>query len=149
MNRNIRIRSIRSAKVLLRRAAEQPVLTLEQEEELASCIREGDERVRQDLYDCNLYYVLSVVKNYLDKGRTQDELIELGNRGLVLAAKRFNPYRGYNFADFAIWFIRMVIRMSIEVEKDTCVGNFNKECNIQEIRRKLLAFMERYKRNNV
>ena len=63
---------------LLKEATEQTLLTVEQEVELANRIKQGDDEALMDLYNCNLRFVVSVAKQYQDRGLTMEELVEAG-----------------------------------------------------------------------
>ena len=103
---------------LLKEATEQPLLTVEQEVELANRIKQGDDEALMDLYNCNLRFVVSVAKQYQNRGKSMEELIEAGNKGLELAAKKFDPQRGFKFIAYAVWFIRASILAFLETSKN-------------------------------
>ena len=103
---------------LLKEATEQPLLTVEQEVELANRIKQGDDEALMDLYNCNLRFVVSVAKQYQDRGKSMEELIEVGNKGLELASKKFDPQRGFKFIAYAVWFIRASILAFLETSKN-------------------------------
>ena len=103
---------------LLKEATEQTLLTVEQEVELANRIKQGDDEALMDLYNCNLRFVVSVAKQYQDRGKSMEELIEVGNKGLELASKKFDPQRGFKFIAYAVWFIRASILAFLETSKN-------------------------------
>ena len=109
MNKNITIHKNQSVESLLKEAAEQPLLTIEQEVEIANRIKQGDKGALTELHSCNLRFGVSVAKQYQNRGKSMEELIEAGNKGLELAAKKFNPQRGFKFIAYAVWFIRASI----------------------------------------
>lgn len=113
MNKNITIRNSQSAESLLKESAEQPLLTLEQEVELADRIKQGDNEALAELYNSNLRFVVSVAKQYQDRGKSLEELIEVGSIGLELAVRKFDPKRGFKFISYAVWFIRASIVASL------------------------------------
>lgn len=90
-------------------ANEQSLLTNDLETELANKIKHGDEEALQKLYNGNHDLVASVAKLYLDRGKTLEELVEAGNKGLLLAAQKYNPRHGFKFISYAVWFIRTSI----------------------------------------
>ena len=113
---------------LLKEATEQTLLTVEQEVELANRIKQGDDEALMDLYNCNLRFVVSVAKQYQDRGKSMEELIEVGNKGLELAAKKFDPQRGFKFIAYAVWFIRASILAFLETSKnDLNLSDLTKE----------------------
>ena len=80
-----------------------------QEADLAVRIHKGDLQARNELVTANLRFVVSVAKQYQNMGVSLDDLISEGNIGLVKAAERFDPTRGFKFASFAVWWIRQAI----------------------------------------
>lgn len=88
-------------------------ITIEQELELTNRIKLGDEEALTELHNCNLRFVVSVAKQYQDRGKSLEELIEAGNKGLELAAKKFDPERGVKFIPYALWFVRESIRSAV------------------------------------
>lgn len=94
---------------LFKDANEQSLLTNDLETELANKIKHGDEEALQKLYNGNHDLVVSVAKLYLDRGKTLEELVEAGNKGLLLAAQKYNPRHGFKFISYAVWFIRTSI----------------------------------------
>ena len=109
MNKNITNRVSQPAKSFIKEASVYPLLTVEQENELVEHIKQGDEEAFLDLYNCNLRFVVSVAKQYQNRGKSMEELIGAGNKGLELAARRFDPQRGFKFIAYAVWFIRASI----------------------------------------
>lgn len=63
----------------------------------------------QALVSANRKYVASVAAMYQDRGKTQDELIKAGTRGLETAVEKFNPGHGFSFISYAVWYIRQAI----------------------------------------
>ena len=109
MNKNITNRVSQPAKSFIKEASVYPLLTVEQENELVEHIKQGDEEAFLDLYNCNLRFVVSLAKQYQNRGKSMEELIGAGNKGLELAARRFDPQRGFKFIAYAVWFIRASI----------------------------------------
>ncbi len=90
-----------------------PLLTKEQEYEIALKIGEGDERARDLMIKSNLGLVISVAKKFLGRGLSFDDLIMEGNIGLIKAVERFKPKKGFRFSTYAIWWIRQTIERGI------------------------------------
>lgn len=107
MKKNITNRNIQSAESLLKDAAEQPLLTCEQE------IKKGNEEAFKELYNCNLRFVTAIAKQYQNKGLTLEELIVAGNKGLEIAAKKYTPQSKFIFIAYAVWWIRQSILAAI------------------------------------
>lgn len=113
MNKNITIRNSQSVESLLKEAAKQPLLILEQEVELAHRIKEGDKEALAKLITSNLRFVVSVAKQYQDRGLSMEELVEAGKEGLKIASKKFDPSRKFKFISYAVWYIRQAIQQAI------------------------------------
>lgn len=89
--------------------AKIPRLTPEEEMTMAQRAREGDPKAIETMVSANLRLVVSLAKNYAKSGVNVMDLIQVGNEGLMEAARRFDPNRGARFASFATWWIRQPI----------------------------------------
>lgn len=120
MKKNITIRKSQSVDSFLQDASKHPLLTIEEEVMLAKRVQQGDEDedAMKRLYEANLRFVVSVAKQYQNRGKSMEELIEAGNKGLELAARRFDPQRGFKFIAYAVWFIRASILAFLETSKN-------------------------------
>ena len=88
-------------------------LSREKEAELAERIAAGDEQAREELAEANLLFVVTVAKNYRNRGMTFAELISAGNLGLMTAVDRFDATRGFKFISYAVWWIRQAIQQAL------------------------------------
>jgi RNA polymerase primary sigma factor len=88
-------------------------LSASQEADLARRIREGHEDARNTLVEANLRFVVSVSKDYQNRGLGLTELISAGNMGLIIAAERFDETKGYKFISYAVWWIRQSILQTL------------------------------------
>lgn len=88
-------------------------LSSPEEAELAARIRKGDQEAMDRLTKANLKFVVSVAKNYVNRGLSLGDLINEGNLGLIEAARRFDEKRGYRFISYAVWWIRQRILQAI------------------------------------
>ena len=90
-----------------------PMVSPDEETELAYSIQEGDEDAYRRLVEANLRFVVSVAKQYQSSGLDLCDLINEGNIGLMKAARRFDPTRGFRFISYAVWWIRQQIMAAI------------------------------------
>ena len=84
-----------------------------EESALAKRIRAGDDEARNALVEANLRFVISISKEYQNRGLSLAELISAGNVGLITAAERFDETRGYKFISYAVWWIRQAVLQAL------------------------------------
>ena len=89
------------------------LLTSEEEEDIFKRIQEGDEIALNRLVNSCLRFVISVAKDYQHRGLNISDLISEGNYGLVVAAHKFDPTKGFKFTSYAVWWIKQAILASI------------------------------------
>ena len=99
--------------VYLREIARIPLLTREQEVELARRIRAGDETAKQRLIEANLRLVVQVARRYINRGLPLPDLIEEGNIGLLRAVEKYEPERGTRFSTYATWWVRQAVARAL------------------------------------
>ena len=109
----IMIQDSESLDLYLRDIASSEPLSSEEEIELARRIRKGDQRSRDKLVAANLRFVVSVAREYQNRGVPLADLISAGNMGLMTAAERFDGTRGFKFISYAVWWIRQAIHQSL------------------------------------
>jgi RNA polymerase primary sigma factor len=90
-----------------------PLLTAEEERDLANRIKKGDDEARQKMIQSNLRLVINIAKKYSYLGVSMLDLIEEGNLGLIRAVEKYNPKRGYRFSTYAAWWIKQYITRAI------------------------------------
>jgi len=90
-----------------------PLLTAEQEMRIARRMVTGDMRAQQQLVEANLRLVVSVAKRYNNHGISLLDLVQEGNLGLIRAAQKFDPARGFRFSTYATWWIRQAISRAV------------------------------------
>ena len=100
-------------RMYLREIGRIPLLTFEEEIELAKRVLEGDEEAKQKLAESNLRLVVSIAKKYVGRGMLFLDLIQEGNMGLIKAVEKFNYKKGYKFSTYATWWIRQAITRAI------------------------------------
>ena len=100
-------------KVYLKEIGRVPLLTPEEEIELAIRIADNDEKAKKRLAEANLRLVVSIAKRYVGRGMQFLDLIQEGNLGLIKAVDKFDYTKGYKFSTYATWWIRQAITRSI------------------------------------
>ena len=100
-------------RMYLREIGKIPLLTYEQELDLAQKVLEGDEEAKQKLAESNLRLVVSIAKKYVGRGMLFLDLIQEGNMGLIKAVEKFDYTKGFKFSTYATWWIRQAITRAI------------------------------------
>ena len=100
-------------KVYLKEIGRVPLLTPEEEIELAIRIADNDEKAKKRLAEANLRLVVSIAKRYVGRGMQFLDLIQEGNLGLIKAVDKFDYTKGFKFSTYATWWIRQAITRSI------------------------------------
>ena len=103
----------RSLDLYLKEINNTPLLTREQERDLAKRIRKGEETALHALVKANLRFVVSIAKQYVNQGLSLADLVNEGNLGLIKAAYRFDEKRGYKFISYAVWWIRQAMLQAL------------------------------------
>ncbi len=102
-----------SLDIYLKQIHNIPLLTREQEGDLARRIRKDDHEALQTLVKSNLRFVVSVAKGYSGQGLSLTDLINEGNIGLMRAAERFDEKRGFKFISYAVWWVRQAMLQAL------------------------------------
>ena len=100
-------------RMYLKEIGKVPLLSSEEEIELAKRIELGDENAKQKLAESNLRLVVSIAKKYMGRGLQFLDLIQEGNLGLIKAVEKFDYRKGYKFSTYATWWIRQAITRAI------------------------------------
>ena len=100
-------------RMFLKEIGKIPLLSLEEETELAEKMVNGDKEAKQKLVESNLRLVVSIAKRYIGRGMHFLDLIQEGNLGLIRAVDKFDPSKGYKFSTYATWWIRQAITRAI------------------------------------
>ena len=130
----------------LHEIARVPLLTADEEAELARRIKAGDEEALVRLTKANLRFVVSVAKQYQNQGVTLSDLINEGNCGLIKAARRFDETRGFKFISFAVWWIRQAILQAIAEQSRIVRLPMNKVVAISKISKTVAALEQKLQR---
>ena len=100
-------------RMYLREIGKIPLLTYDQELDLAQRVLDGDEEAKQKLSESNLRLVVSIAKKYVGRGMLFLDLIQEGNMGLIKAVEKFDYTKGFKFSTYATWWIRQAITRAI------------------------------------
>lgn len=100
-------------RMYLKEIGKVPLLTAEEEVELAKRMAEGDEEAKRKLVEANLRLVVSIAKRYVGRGMLFLDLIQEGNLGLIKAVEKFDYKKGFKFSTYATWWIRQAITRAI------------------------------------
>ena len=100
-------------RMYLKEIGKVPLLSAEEEIELAKKIEQGDENAKKRLAEANLRLVVSIAKRYVGRGMLFLDLIQEGNLGLIKAVEKFDYRKGYKFSTYATWWIRQAITRAI------------------------------------
>lgn len=133
-------------KMYLNEIGKVPLLTKDEEVELAKRIEKGDETAKRKLIEANLRLVVSIAKKYIGKKLVFLDLIQEGNLGLMKAVEKFDYRKGYKFSTYATWWIRQAITRSIADQARTIripvhmLENINK---LSKVQRQLVQKLKR------
>ena len=100
-------------RMYLKEIGKVPLLSAEEEIELAKKMEQGDESAKERLIEANLRLVVSIAKRYVGRGMLFLDLIQEGNLGLIKAVEKFDYRKGYKFSTYATWWIRQAITRAI------------------------------------
>lgn len=100
-------------KYYLKEIRKTPLLTFEQEQDLAKKIAQGDQEARARMIEANLRLVVAIGKKYINRGLPFSDIIEEGNLGLIRAVEKFQYQRGFKFSTYASWWIKQSIERAI------------------------------------
>lgn len=102
-----------SVRLYLREIGKIPLLSPEEEAELAQKVIKGDKKAKDKLAEANMRLVVSIAKRYSGRGLDFLDLIQEGNTGLLRAVEKFDPSKGFKFSTYATWWIRQAITRAI------------------------------------
>ena len=111
LSSNVKIND--SVRMYLKEIGRVPLLSADEEVNLALRIQQGDQEAKQDLAEANLRLVVSIAKRYVGRGMQFLDLIQEGNMGLMKAVEKFDHTKGFKFSTYATWWIRQAITRAI------------------------------------
>ena len=127
--------------IYLKQINKIPMISHDEEYELALKAKQGDNKAREKLINSNLRFVVTVAKKYQGQGLPLEDLINEGNIGLLTAIDKFEPEKGYHFISYAVWWIRQSIMKAV-CEKSRAVrlplNRANELFQIQKIQKALI-----------
>ena len=126
--------------------SKQPLITPEEEIELGHRIQQGDQQALDKLVLANLRFVVSVAKQYQNKGIPLVDLIQYGNCGLVKACHEWNPDKGIKFISYAVWWIRQAITYEISGRNRTIRLPMNQITSLNKINKVTEHFEQEFGR---
>ncbi len=122
------------------------LITAEEEVDLARRIHKGDLDARDCLITTNLRFVVSVSKQYQNRGLSFADLINEGNLGLIEAAQRFDETRGFKFISYAVWWIRQSITVALLNQSRIVRLPINRVNDISKIKRTIVELEQKFER---
>lgn len=122
------------------------MVTAQEEIELAKKIQEGDIKAADKLVRANLRFVISVAKEYQNQGIPLADLIAEGNVGLIKAAQKFDPERGFRFISYAVWWVKQSIIQSLNDHARTVRLPVNVTNNISKLKKDISSFEQEHGR---
>ncbi len=123
-----------------------PLISNEEESILAEKIKNGDDEALKKLVEANLRFVVSVAKQFQNQGLSLADLINEGNIGLIKAATKFDPSRGFKFISYGVWWIRQSIMQSILNKSKLVRIPVNKTGSISQISNAINNFEQEHHR---
>ncbi len=149
ISKSITNRSSESLDKYLVEIGRVPMISIEEEIELAQKIKKGGkegERAKNKLVKANLRFVVSVAKQYQHQGLSLTDLIDEGNIGLVRAAEKFDETRGFKFISYAVWWIRQSILQAIAEQSRIVRLPLNQVGALSKITNEISKFEQKYQR---
>src|SRR5215468_4157571 len=146
VNGDLAVSTTDALQLFLNEAGRWPLLTKEEEVELAKRIERGDRRAKELMINSNLRLVVSIAKKYQGHGLSLLDLIQEGIIGLIRAVEKFDWRRGYKFSTYATWWIRQAVQRGVANKSRTIripVHVVEREQKVARARRELVATLER------
>jgi len=126
--------------------SKEPMISPQDEVELAQRIRKKDPIALEKLVKANLRFVVSVAKQYQNQGLTLPDLINEGNLGLIKAAQKFDETKGFKFISYAVWWIRQGILQALAEQSRIVRLPLNQVGNVNKIRKTFAELEQKFER---
>ncbi len=146
INTSITNRESESLDKYLQEIGKEDLLTVDEEVELARRIQKGDKRALEKLTKANLRFVVSVAKQYQNRGLSLPDLIDEGNIGLIKAAEKFDETRGFKFISYAVWWIRQSILQAIAEQSRLVRMPMNQQSALSKVNQEVNKFEQEHER---
>jgi RNA polymerase primary sigma factor len=146
ISKQITNRETESLDKYLNEIAKVDLITSDLEAELARKIREGDSMALEKLTKANLRFVVSVAKQYQNRGLSLNDLINEGNIGLIKAGQKFDETRGFKFISYAVWWIRQAIMQALAEQSRIVRLPLNRVGSLNKMSRTFSDLEQKYQR---
>ena len=146
ITRSITNRENESLDKYLQEISREPLISPEREVELAQRIKKGDKIALEKLTRANLRFVVSVAKQYQNKGLSLSDLINEGNLGLIKAAEKFDSTKGFKFISYAVWWIRQAVIQAIAEHSRIVRLPLNQIGSLNKINKAFSIFEQEFER---
>ena len=135
-----------SLSIFFKEVSKLPMIDADEEIELSKRVKQGDERAANKLVEANLRFVISVAKQYQNKGLPLVDLIQEGCVGVITASRLFDESKGFKFISFAVWWIRQAIIKAITDQCRTVRIPMNQVAYMSKINKVIDKFEQEYGR---
>ena len=146
ITRSITNRENESLDKYLQEISRESLISPEREVELAQRIKKGDKIALEKLTRANLRFVVSVAKQYQNNGLSLSDLINEGNLGLIKAAEKFDPTKGFKFISYAVWWIRQSVIQAIAEHSRIVRLPLNQVGSLNKINKAFSIFEQEFER---
>ena len=136
-----------SVNLYLKDISHIKMLTPDEEKQIAIRAKEGDKKAKDKLISANTRFVVSVAKQYQGQGLDLEDLIAEGNIGLIKAAEKFDPDKGFKFISYAVWWIRQSILQALSDKSRTIRLPLNQVTLLNKIRKATAEFAGKNERD--
>jgi RNA polymerase primary sigma factor len=133
-------------EIYLQEISKVELISAEMEVELVKQIRNGNQNALEKFTKANLRFVVSVAKQYQNKGLTLGDLINEGNFGLIKAAKRFDETRGFKFITYAVWWVRQSIIQAIGDQSKIIRTPLSRVASLIKLNRTISSWEQKFER---